>query len=133
MNAQEKSSDLSDGSIRFVSPFVNREEELRYVVRSISDKVRASYDGSLDSIYAALSDIAIVTAISKSHYEQRLDDLFCDIGVFVLNENFTECFDNSTPKIYFSRNALLDDDIKDVSHLVFKHHDITVHRVDHAC
>lgn len=115
LNAQEKSSDLSDGSIRFVSPFVNREEELRYVVRSISDKVRASYDGSLDSIYAALSDIAIVTAISKSHYEQRLDDLFCDIGVFVLNENFTECFDNSTPKIYFSRNAFLDDDIKDAN------------------
>ena len=115
IESNEKAADLSDGSIRFISPFVNREEELRFVVRSISSKIRSAYDGTLDSVYAALRDIAIVTAISKSHYEQRLDDLFADNGVFVLNEKYAECFDNSVPQIYFSRADFLEDEIKNAN------------------
>lgn len=111
----EKAADLSDGSIRIVSPFVNREEELRFVVRSISKIIKKAYDGSLDSVYDALKDIAIVTAIGKSHYEQRLDDLFADVGVFVLNEKYAENFDNTVSKIYFSRADFLDDEIKNAN------------------
>lgn len=108
-----KAVDLSDGSIRLVSPFVNREEELRYVVRSISNKIRESFDGTAESVFAALSDIAIVTAIGKSHYEQRIDDLFADVGVFILNEKYADCFDGTITKIYFSKAEFLEDDIKD--------------------
>lgn len=110
-----KATDLSDGSIRFISPFVNREEELRYVVRSISKKLREAYDGTVESIYSGLSDIAIVTAVSKTHYEQRISDLLSDVGAFVLKEN---CADNLDPEsvetVYFDRTEFLESDIRSV-------------------
>ena len=110
-----KATDLSDGSIRFISPFVNREEELRYVVRSISKTLRETYEGTVESIYSGLSDIAIVTAVSKTHYEQRISDLLSDVGAFVLKEN---CADNLDPEsvetVYFDRTEFLESDIRSV-------------------
>lgn len=110
---ERKTVNLSDGSIRFISPFVNREEELRYVVRSISKKLQAAYDGTVESIHSALSDIAIVTAVGKTHYEQRISDLFADVGAFVLNEKFSDCFDReSIATVYFDRTDFLESDVR---------------------
>lgn len=111
---ERKAVDLSDGSIRFISPFVNREEELRFVVRTISKKLCDAYDGTVESIYSSLSDIAIVTAVSKTHYEQRISDLLADVGVFILNEKYADCFDReSIGMVYFDRAEFLGADIRD--------------------
>ena len=75
-------SNIKDGSIRFISPFVNRDEELRYIVNSISQKLKNAYDGTCSSIVNELSKIAIVTGINKDAYEQRISDLLSETGAF---------------------------------------------------
>ena len=107
---------LGDESIKFITPFVSRDEELRYVVKSISNKIRAGYDGTRDSLYRSLGDIAVITSISKADYEERINDLFTENGVFVLKEKESlpafPNIDNSTVgEVYFSRSEFLADDL----------------------
>lgn len=110
---QRRNITLSDGSIRFIAPFVNREEELRWVVKNISDDLRSKYDGTKESIVSSLSEIAVITAISKTKYEQRIDDLFADYGVFMRKESGFDNIDLSTVKeVYFTKQEFLSSDIR---------------------
>ena len=115
--AKPSSSFLDDGSIRFIEPFINRDEELRYVVQSISERLRNNYNGTKQSVIDTLSETAIITAISKNTYEQRLADLFSDVGVFILKD-LERCKDiasishENLPEILFSKREFMDAEIK---------------------
>lgn len=106
---------LNDGSIRFIEPFVNRDSELRYVVKSISDRIRENYTGELCSITSTLSDIAIIVAIGKEKYEQQISELLAEVGVFVLKENIpAEITKDTLPRICFTKNEYIASKVKDL-------------------
>lgn len=105
---------LNDGSIRFIKPFINRDSELRFVVKNISDRIRENYDGELGSITSMLSDMAIIAAVNKEKYEQRISDLFNEVGAFILKENIPKNIANDTLlKVCFNKDEFLASEVKD--------------------
>lgn len=107
---------LDDGTIRFIRPFINRDSELRYVVKNISDRIRNNYNGELGSITSFLSDVAIIVAINKEKYEQRISDLFAEVGAFILKENVpAEIKKDSLPKVCFKKSEFIASQVIDVS------------------
>ena len=99
---------LEDGSIRFIAPFINRDAELRFVVKNISDRIRARYNGDLSSVISVLSETAIIAAVCKEKYEQRISDLFAEVGVFARKDNLPEGLSkDSLPEILFSKDEYL--------------------------
>ena len=112
----QTSVSLDDGSIRFIKPFINRDTELRFVVKSISDRIRESYNGELGSLTSILSDMAIIVAINKEKYEQRISDLFNEVGAFILKENIPENLAEETLlKVCFAKDEFLASEVKDKS------------------
>lgn len=111
---QVSDGELSDGSIRFISPFINREEELRYIVNSISEMLEDNYNGNLSETIALLNDIAIVIAVNKEKYEERISNLFRERGLFVFkgqdnieNTPFATVDTSSFVEVYFSRDDFM--------------------------
>ncbi|MDQ2087433.1 hypothetical protein RBH29_13455, partial [Herbivorax sp. ANBcel31] len=65
------------------------------------------------------NDVAIVLAVEKEKYEDRLSGLFKDVGVFIYkdnepleNTNFTEVNVNTFDKIYYSKREFLNTSVK---------------------
>lgn len=109
-------SSLEDNSIRFIEPFINRDSELKYVIKDISNRIRKNYNGELGSITSFLSNIAIIVAINKESYEQRISDLFSEIGVFVLKENTPmEIAKETLPKVCFTKTEFMALSIKNIN------------------
>ena len=107
---------LEDGTIRFIRPFINRDSELRYVVKNISDRIRNNYNGELGSITSFLSDVAIIVAINKEKYEQRISDLFAEVGAFILKENVpAEIKQDTLPKVCFTKSEFIASQVIDAS------------------
>lgn len=75
---------LKDDSIIIVKPFPNRDKELQYIVNRICELVqeKALEDEARISEFLK-NDVAIVLAIEKEKYEERLSALFKDVGVFI--------------------------------------------------
>lgn len=110
---------LNDNSIQFITPFVGREEELRYVIRSISQRLESTYDGDISSLIRMVNeDLAIVVAVEKEKFEDRLSKLFREVGLFIFDKDllaktaFSEINISSIKPVYFTRNEYLDCDIK---------------------
>ena len=109
---------ISDGTIKFIQPFISREEELRYVAKSISKQLKDAYKGDISNVYDLLSDIAIVLAVNKEEYEERISNIFREVGLFVLKNDLFESgkyslVDKNTIKpVYFNRHDFLDTDVK---------------------
>lgn len=110
---------LNDQSVQFISPFVGREEELRYVIHSISQKLRSAYTGDISSLIRMVNeDFCIVVAIEKEKFEDRLSKLLREEGLFIFDKDmlaksaFSEVDCTSISTVYFSRNEYLDCDIK---------------------
>ncbi len=104
---------LNDGSLRFIEPFINRDSELKYVVKSISDRIHDNYNGELGSITSVLSDVAIIVAINKEKYEQRISDLFGEVGAFILKENIpVEINKDTLPKVCFMKTEFISSQVK---------------------
>ena len=113
---------ISDGTIQFIRPFISREGELRYVAKSISKRLKEAYKGDINEIIRMLNnDIAIVLAIDKENYEERISNIFREVGFFVFKTELTEGSDykdidtNSFAQVYFMRQDFLDSDIKRTS------------------
>lgn len=119
-----KSDIAFDNSIRILPPFVNREAELRYVVSNISEQLKENYDGDLNKLINSVnSEFAIVTGIEKEKYQDRLENLFKEVGIFVFKgaESLKKAgysqIDASTIKdVYFSRNEFITEDIGGITH-----------------
>lgn len=112
---QMPDAQLSDRSVRFISPFINREEELRYIVKSISKMLKDSYNGSLPDTIALLDDIAVVIAVNKEKYEERLSSLFAEHGLFIFkgaesiqNTPFAGVDTSPAADVYFSRDDFME-------------------------
>lgn len=125
-------SKLEDGSILIVKPFPNRDKELQYIVSKVSELVKSECFIDERKIKDFLSnDVAIVLAVEKEKYEERLIALFKDVGVFIYKGDCTNCTlntsdfcdvdTNSFEKIYYSKKEFLDLEIryKDGSFLSF--------------
>lgn len=105
---------IHDNSINFIHPFINREEELRYVAKSISLELKKAYNGNINELIHILNnDICIVLAIEKEKYEERLSNIFREVGLFIFNQKkikgtiFEEVDINTFPKVYFNRDDFL--------------------------
>ena len=116
VNAQEL---INDGTIKFISPFITREEELRYVAKSISRRLKEAYTGDINEIVRMLNnDIAIVLAIDKENYEERISNIFREIGLFVFKNElleksaYSDIDIDSFESVYFNRQEFLGADIK---------------------
>lgn len=119
---EKVTSKLKDGSIRVISPFLSREQELRYVVKSISNKLRNCYNGDISSVQGMLSDFAIVMAANKEQYEQRISNLFSEVGLFIykgddcfLNSNIGDIDCDSFEKVYFTKDEFLHTPVKTIT------------------
>ena len=107
---------FEDGSIRFIEPFINRDVELRFVVKSISDRIRENYNGELSSIISVLSETAIIAAVNKEKYEQRISDLFAEVGAFVRKDNLPDSISkDDLPEVCFSKADYIAAEIKGTS------------------
>jgi len=120
--SEDVASQFKDGSIRVISPFLSREEELRYVVRSISNNLRSSYNGDVNAVRRRLSDFAIIMAANKEQYEQRISNLFSDVGLFTYkgDDCLSDCkiynIDcNSFEKVYFTKDEFIHTAVKNVA------------------
>lgn len=113
---------ISDGSIQFIQPFISREEELRYVVKSISKRLQNAYTGDINEIIRmACNDVAIVLAIDKENYEERISNLFREVGLFIFKQellkdgSFSNIDIETFESVYFNRHDFLDADIRRLS------------------
>ena len=115
---------VNDGSIRLLPPFVNRETELRFVVEDISNRLKEQYNGNVSDIISAVNkDFAIITGIEKEKYQDRLENLFREVGVFIFKgkDNLEKAgYDNvnsdAIKKLYFARKDFLSCDLNDLSY-----------------
>lgn len=113
---------INDGSIRFISPFLSREEEIRYIVKQISKRLKDSYTGEISNLQRELSEIAIVIGRAKEKYEERIDNLFYEIGVFtfkgvdyISSTEYASVDINTFDDIYFNRDEFLRSNIRFIS------------------
>ena len=112
-------TDGIDGSLKIYKPFINREEELRFVVADISAKLKEQYNGDINELIERVNnDFAIVTGIEKEKYQERISNLFREIGVFIYkgtqsleNAGYSEIDDSAFKKVYFNRNDFLNAEI----------------------
>lgn len=113
-----------DNSIKIISSFVNREAELRYVVSNISSRLKESYNGDLNCLINSVnSEFAIVTGVEKEKYQDRIENLFREIGVFVFkgaesleNAGYNNVDTSTIKDVYFSRNEFLNEKINGLNH-----------------
>lgn len=110
---------IADGSIEFIRPFISREEELRYVAKAISKRLRDSYTGDINEIIRMINnDVAIVLAIDKENYEERISSIFREVGLFVFKqENLERCGRTDVDveciePVYFNRQNFLDSEVR---------------------
>ena len=116
---KESTAENCDGSIRVCKPFINREEELRFVVADISAKLKEQYNGDIEQLVRSVNnDFAIVTGIEKEKYQERIANLFREIGVFVFkgresleNAGYGQVDDANIKEVYFDRNDFLNTEI----------------------
>ena len=108
-----------DGSIKVYKPFVNREEELRFVVTDISNKLEQSYNGDINQLIQSVNnDFAIITGIEKEKYQERISNLFREKGVFIfkgsdslIDAGYSDIDESLFEKVYFKRNDFLKTEI----------------------
>lgn len=110
---------IKDGSVKFMRPFISREEELRYVVKTISYLLKTAYTGDVNEIVRmACNDVAIVLAIDKDNFEERISNLFREVGLFVFdsdrceNSSFSDVDAATFEPVYFERQMFLDANVK---------------------
>ncbi|MDD2476699.1 MAG: hypothetical protein PHI32_12420 [Dysgonamonadaceae bacterium] len=109
----------SDNTIEIIKPFISREEELRYIAEDISQLLRQQFNGNADElIYTVNHDVAIVIAIDKEQYEERISNLFREVGLFVLDkekyaaDRINTLDDTTFEYVYFARKEFLETPIK---------------------
>lgn len=118
-NAHLNTYKLSDQTIRFISPFVGREEELNYVVQSISNRLRTAYQGDINELIRMVNEeIAIIVAIDKEKYEDRISKLFRDTGLFLFDRElladtqFNDIDHSTVSSVFFTKNEYLESSIQ---------------------
>lgn len=113
-------SKMQDGTIVFVQPFSSRDKELQYIVNKISELIEYECSNDERKIKEFVNkDIAIVLAVEKGKYEDRLSGLFREVGVFIYNDKkqlkdtaFSEVDSNTINRIYFSKRQFLNSIVK---------------------
>lgn len=112
---------INDGSISVIQPFINREDELKYVVDNISNYLRNCNIVEEERLNEILkNDIAVVFS-ADTIAVQRLSELLREKGVFFFRgENTLEKIGlpyvdvKTFEKIYYSKSEFLQENIKDV-------------------
>ncbi len=124
MRIEKKTKDLiKDGSIVTIEPFINREAELKYVVKSISHYLKHLNIADENMLNQVLqTDLVVVFSTNKESYEHRLSELFRDNGIFVFRGNeslvkigFNNVDVSTINKIYYSKDEFLGTNIKSLN------------------
>lgn len=88
-NISKDESDLiDDGGINFISPFLGRNEEIKFIVNSISEIIQKEIkNGNIENITDLIeNDILIVSAVDKDLMAKHFDNQFTKIGLFVFDK-----------------------------------------------
>lgn len=120
---------INDGSINIVKPFPSRDKELQYIISKISELIKEECSGEKRKIRDFVNnDIAIVLAVEKEKYEDRLNTLFKDSGVFIYKGDeclpgsvFSEVNSVTIQKVCYNKKEFLNTDVqyKDGTNLTF--------------
>ena len=89
------------------------------MVADISAKLKEQYNGDIEQLVRSVNnDFAIVTGIEKEKYQERIANLFREIGVFVFkgresleNAGYGQIEDGKIKDVYFNRNDFLNTEI----------------------
>lgn len=117
-----------DDSIVIYEPFYNREEELKFVIRKITEIIRQNLktgENWREQIKNLLKDFAIVNAVDKEKFEEELDLLLQRYGLFLLDSNAVKDKNidlSSVDPVYYSEYDFLRAPVKnkDGTELSFK-------------
>lgn len=84
-----------DSSIKIINSFSNRDDELIYIAKQISNRVKDKGITDHKEIKEIINkEHAIVLAVEKEKYEERFTQIFEEIGVFLLKEHIPEDISN---------------------------------------
>lgn len=87
---KETNLQLSDG-FNVIEPFASRDREMNYIITCVSRYISGNCGGDRKRICKALAeDVGIVIGHEKEKYEQQLNVILRDIGVFFLNRECEE-------------------------------------------
>lgn len=107
---------INDDSIQVFEPFENREEEIQFIVNKISEEIRNKCNDDIEKIEELVENkIAIVVAVEKEKYQNRISQEFKENGVFIYlnkkcekNKEIEEIRKyNNINQVYYSRKEFL--------------------------
>lgn len=114
----EKNNHVKDETIKIIPPFFNRELEWQFIVQEISSKIEKCCKDDENKIKEYLSnDIALI--VTKDGYEERVDSILKETGVFIFKgEKYIDNIklkDKIIPnfkRVYYRKNDFLSLQIK---------------------
>lgn len=125
----EVKAKIKDNSINIIKPFPNRDKELQFIVNKVSELIKEECSEEEREIRDFVNnDIAIVLAVEKEKYEDRLNTLFKDMGVFIYKGDhhlagsmFSEVNPVTIQKVCYNKKEFLNTEVhyKDGAKLTF--------------
>ena len=116
LNFRSKPDVTIDNGFKFIEPFASRDRELNYIINCISKYLKEKCKDDRNEICKMLAnDIAIVIANDKEKYEQQLNVLLKERGVFFLDrdsEILSTFYDKNLKDVIYTRNEFLESKIK---------------------
>ncbi len=116
--SRDKSDLIDDGGINFIYPFLNRNEEIKYIVNSISEIIQKEIkSGNVEHITDLIeNDILIVSAVNKDLMAKHFDNQFTKVGLFVFDKIPEGLFEkeidiNTFKNIYYNIKDFLSDNV----------------------
>ncbi|WP_148265304.1 hypothetical protein [Desulfosporosinus orientis] len=113
---KEITEKIRDGSINIYKPLFNRDDELRFIATEISKLAQQKLTEGIETVEKLIKNqVCIVLAVEKEKYEDRLSQIFQEVGVFIKKEQLdlsamqlsNVVDDSQLPGILFSKMDFL--------------------------
>ncbi|MBC2726982.1 hypothetical protein [Desulfosporosinus sp.] len=113
---REITEKIRDGSINIYKPLFNRDDELRFIATEISMLARQKLTEGIEAVEKLIKNqVCIVLAVEKEKYEDRLSQIFQEVGVFIKKEQLdlsamqlsNAVDDSQLPQLLFSKKDFL--------------------------